>query len=442
MITLKHLPYIRLAIGLFSLILIAMSIWAPERRIPLASDERSAPGTYDDKDKNGGNSTVHWLTDHPKGFLCEIRDGAKFKACGVTLTFTTKAFKYSHDDPSAFNKQIEALRYEDFRHINGFDIDISYKGDADHLRLYLRNAKERNIEGTDQEPEKFMSVSIRKNETNKPIFINLHEFHVPNWWMDTHAKSRLEGQPEFNNVFQLGVDVPYDVPNGTHIFTINKINIVKNWFPVATIYIAITAMWLSVFLLEGLFRVHKLYRDNQRHHKSLKILESRYNELQNEANQDALTKVYNRRGLDHVIEIIFSTQKGANLCIAVLDIDHFKQVNDTFGHDTGDIILEQVAQRITANLSNDLILGRWGGEEFLLINPNSNLEQLTLLTHKIRSIIADTPFKSLKQAHQVTVSIGCTAVRNQETFSQAFGRADQALYSAKEQGRNTVCSTR
>ncbi|BCD97209.1 GGDEF domain-containing protein [Marinagarivorans cellulosilyticus] len=442
MITHKHLAYIRLAIGFASLILIAVSIWAPERRIPLASDERSAPGTYDDRDKVGGNSSVHWLTDQPKGFLCEIRDGAPFKACGITLTFTTKPFRYSRDDPSAFNKQIEALRYEDFRHIKGFEVDISYKGDSNSLRLYMRNAKERNIKGVNQEPEKFMSVSIQRNETNKPIFINLHEFHVPNWWMEAHAKSRLEAQPEFNNVFQFGIDVPYNIPNGTHILTVNKITIVKSWLPTATIYIAITAMWISVFLLEALFRVHKLYRDNRRYHQSLKILESRYHELQNDANQDALTKVYNRRGLDHVIEIIFNTQKGQNLCIAVLDIDHFKQVNDTFGHGPGDAILKQVAQRITQNLSDDIIVGRWGGEEFLLLSPNSSLEQLTFLAHKIRSLIAETPFDIPEKTINITISIGCTAVRNNETFSQAFGRADQALYSAKERGRNTVCTTR
>ncbi|HEY7771809.1 MAG TPA: GGDEF domain-containing protein [Marinagarivorans sp.] len=442
MITSKHLSYTRLAIGFLSLLIIAVTVWSPERKLPIEPDAYTSPSIYaDNGHKNSqarGNSSAHWLADTPKSFACQIRDGAPYKSCGMTLTFVNKPMMQYTDDPSTFVRQLDAVAYRNFESIKGFELNLSYQGTADRLRVYLRNSKNRDVAIGNEETQKFISVEIKRAETNKPVFLQLHEFHVPNWWIDTHAKSRLEGQPEFNNVYQIGIDMLYNAPNGTHIFAINSINVVSEWLPKSLAYAIIIAMWIGAFALEACSRVYQLYSDNRRYHQSLKTLETRYRELQDDANKDPLTKVYNRRGLDHIIDIIFNAQK-KRLCIAVLDIDYFKQVNDNYGHGVGDTILEEVALRIETQITDDDIFGRWGGEEFLLLCPNNHLEQTLALAQRIRHCIADHPFATSEGDLDVTISIGCAQVRHQEDFSHAFGRADQALYNAKAQGRNAVC---
>lgn len=343
------------------------------------------------------------------------------------------------NDPAAWAKQLKASAYRNFSNIEGFELNLSYQGSADRLRIYLRNSKDQNVTLENKDKQKFISVEIKKAETNKPLFLRLHEFHVPNWWIDSHAKSRLEGQPEFNNVYQFGIDMLYNAPNGTHIFVVNGIKVVREWLPKSLGYAIIIAMWISAFALEACFRVYRLYLNNRLYHQSLQALESRYQELQDDANKDPLTKVYNRRGLDHIIKFIFNSHK-KRLCIAVLDIDHFKHVNDTYGHAIGDGILEEVALRVETQIGHENILGRWGGEEFLLLFPNSQLNQIIQIVQNIRHTIAERAFLTPNGGINITISIGCAQVRQHEDFAHTFRRADQALYDAKARGRNRVCS--
>jgi diguanylate cyclase (GGDEF)-like protein len=126
----------------------------------------------------------------------------------------------------------------------------------------------------------------------------------------------------------------------------------------------------------------------------------------------------------------------SNLGILVFDVDHFKKVNDQFGHDTGDRVLSTIAQVIGNNVRQTDVLGRWGGEEFILICPQITLEQVKGLAEKLRLAIEEQEFNTPNGALKVTISIGAAIVDPQETFEAAFKRADTALYKAKNSGRN------
>lgn len=123
--------------------------------------------------------------------------------------------------------------------------------------------------------------------------------------------------------------------------------------------------------------------------------------------------------------------------VVIFDIDHFKNVNDTRGHDTGDQVLQQFAQRIQANLRKNDIFGRWGGEEFVLIAPSINEENLYKLAEKLRVKVAERPF--IPDAPlKLTMSAGIALLEKEESFLSAFKRADVSLYEAKAEGRNRV----
>lgn len=128
--------------------------------------------------------------------------------------------------------------------------------------------------------------------------------------------------------------------------------------------------------------------------------------------------------------------------IIMLDIDHFKKINDTYGHLAGDLVLQAVAQRIAAALRQDDIIGRYGGEEFLVVLPRVSLATIGTLGERIRRIIAGKPFACEGRRLEVTVSVGvsCFTRGDEQGFYQALEEADRALYLAKNGGRNQVRS--
>jgi len=119
----------------------------------------------------------------------------------------------------------------------------------------------------------------------------------------------------------------------------------------------------------------------------------------------------------------------------MLDVDHFKGINDTYGHLVGDLVLEQLAKIVSLEIRETDFVGRWGGEEFIIVCPSTTLDGIKNIATSLCSTIAQTYFS---QVGHVTISLGIAAIENDETISKLVGRADEALYRAKDDGRNCV----
>ena len=158
------------------------------------------------------------------------------------------------------------------------------------------------------------------------------------------------------------------------------------------------------------------------------------------ANTDLLTGALNRRSFTQkVVHELIRTQRyelPATLILA--DIDHFKAVNDTYGHDAGDEVLKTFSALLSENVRDSDIVARWGGEEFVIFAPNNSLDGGMALAEKIRRVIEETKFG---QAGKITCSFGVAEARAGEDFDLLFKRADDALYQAKKTGRNRVVSS-
>jgi len=152
---------------------------------------------------------------------------------------------------------------------------------------------------------------------------------------------------------------------------------------------------------------------------------------------DQLTQLYNRHKLEDsfVIEIERAKRYKHSLSMIILDIDYFKSVNDEYGHDIGDTTLKSVASLLKNSIRLTDIVGRWGGEEFIIIVPETNLEQAMQLAEKIRLEIQSYSFEEI--GHK-TASFGVSTYMFLDTKEQLIKRADEALYKAKENGRNRV----
>jgi diguanylate cyclase (GGDEF)-like protein len=154
---------------------------------------------------------------------------------------------------------------------------------------------------------------------------------------------------------------------------------------------------------------------------------------------DALTGLYNRR---HLVEQVRqlgsgSLRHGHSLSVVMLDIDYFKHVNDSVGHDGGDEVLREFARRLLASKRDEDVAGRWGGEEFLLVIPHSDSAGAMAVGERIRSSVAAEPFELADRQLQVTVSGGCATGIGDDT-DRLILQADAALYEAKAAGRNQI----
>lgn len=168
-----------------------------------------------------------------------------------------------------------------------------------------------------------------------------------------------------------------------------------------------------------------------------------FEEAQNQAITDALTGVYNRRGLFQLGEFEFQRARriGRPLSAMMMDIDHFKRVNDRHGHAIGDQILEQLVERCRRNSRPIDLIGRYGGEEFALLLPEAKLEEARLIGERLRLAIMSEPFETDAGDRRITVSAGVAEMSPSDTSLHALiARADAALYDAKGAGRNCIAA--
>lgn len=170
-----------------------------------------------------------------------------------------------------------------------------------------------------------------------------------------------------------------------------------------------------------------------------KIAELEYRHL---AEKDPLTGLANRRFFNqealHALE--YAHESGKPLSIALLDLDHFKGINDEYGHPIGDEVLNEVVSRSLSCLRRSDLMGRWGGEEFILLLPESALEQACAVAERVRTSIAREPFRTSQATIPVTISCGIAQYMNGDDLDSLIRRADRSLYTAKNSGRNRIVS--
>lgn len=162
-------------------------------------------------------------------------------------------------------------------------------------------------------------------------------------------------------------------------------------------------------------------------------------ELQRRASHDALTGLWNRQRLEFALDDEFdrSERYGGEFGLLMLDIDYFKRVNDTHGHEVGDRVLQELAKRLRNSLRRADRAARWGGEEFMVLLPHTSTQAACDLAERLRADVADTPFEPVGR---ITISAGVAGFVAGDERALLLKRVDHALYTAKEDGRNRVRS--
>lgn len=231
--------------------------------------------------------------------------------------------------------------------------------------------------------------------------------------------------------------------------TVNKITnemhrrIFNKWLPIKyqkgidydlALKISIAAIFLIILII---YWNRKIIKANDLLKIAKKDIEEKNKLLEKLSITDDLTKIYNRRKLDELLqnELNRCERFSHTFAVSILDIDYFKKINDTYGHQMGDKVLIEIAGILKTHIRKTDSVGRFGGEEFVIICPESDKNGTFELMENIRKSIADYDFQGIKN---VTASFGISLLRENDTVTSLLNRADKALYQAKTTGRNKV----
>ena len=381
-----------------------------------------------------GTPAAFWL-DHKDGvWRCAFPEAKseEYFACSYNALFEKTP-----------GKGIDLSRYT---HLN---LKLNYTGSAHRMRLYIRNFDPAFSTTTDTNSTKFNSVSLHTRDLVDEVQVDLNEFIVADWWLSSYDIPRKLSQPDIRNALTLGIDYIEGMTPGNHDMKIEKIEFVGEWISAEHWYLFILGSWMLGIFSFALIKLthlnkqskHDIQVINQLNDENI-LLSLETDKFRRLSTIDPLTQAYNRFGIDQIVStlLIFNREKHINnsapdFALIIVDVDHFKRINDRRGHDTGDRILQAISTLISGNIRKQDFLGRWGGEEFVIIMPNTHKEFAMALAEKIRMTIYDTIFEP-ENPLSISASFGISEKHIDEDFASTFKRADKALYTAKAQGRN------
>lgn len=372
-----------------------------------------------------GQSVVSWIDQANYAWQCDVPNDGRSHMCGFNLNLT------GVEPPDA---GIDLSNYEEIH------VDLTYKGGDSRLRFYVRNYEPGFSDVTDIQTSKFNNVFIATRFIDEDLVLSLSEMFVAEWWITDFKVPRERSLPNFEHAQLFGVDLTYPGVPGKHEFKLNRLEFVGYWVSREQWYLGIMVMWIVILLIYSSVKLIRLA--HQIRHEKQQVNElARENDLLLEQSKkykklstvDHLTGLLNRHGLTEYLDQNKSEER--QMAMVVIDIDFFKKINDSFGHDIGDQVLKKISAIIRSHLKPGDQAGRWGGEEFVIVLPETDADAAFLYAETLRLAVAAEKMPP-NDKESVTISLGVGATSGEVPFHQLFRHVDLALYRAKASGRN------
>ncbi len=396
---------------LLTLVAVFAHRFFPDRRLTL---DPSREGAHFYLTKGEDTLTqVDWLDQSRLHFKCHFAQAASGASCGYTYELFPAG---------------DIAHGADLSRYRNLSLTIRYTGSAHYLRVAIRTFDPRFSRTDDFNTTKFNALNLQPKDLAKPVAINLHEFTVPEWWFAQYDLPRELSQPDLSNAIAFSIYLQGEAAGTDHDVRIEKVEFSGDWISAETWYLGILCAWMIAAASYGTSQWMRL----RRQHHELQGEKDKYQKL---STVDGLTKVLNRHGIEQFVASLQSTNLPTS--VIVIDLDHFKKINDHRGHYAGDRVLQNVGEILKAHTRNTDGLGRWGGEEFILVCPGATLSKASDLAEKLRHRIMQTNFIP-EDPLCVTASFGVATSPAGGSFEETFQQADQALYLAKSRGRNCV----
>ncbi len=403
---------------LLTLVTVVGHRFLPERKLALEGSP-TGENFFLMQSGNDAPAEIKWVDQGRFHFACKFPEAAVDQGC---------SFGYQLHGQTV-DAGIDLSRY------HTLNLAIRYTGKARYLRVAIRNFDARFSRTDDLNSPKYNFVNIPSRDLAKPVAIRLAEFWVPEWWIDQYDLPRSQSQPDLSNATIFSIDLRGALAGTEHDIRIDRIEFVGDWISAEHWYLGILSLWMIVLTLYGTSRWVKMRRAHRAQRQKIAELAQEKEKYQKLSTIDALTGVLNRHGIDQFIAALGVTRVSAS--VVVIDLDHFKRVNDERGHDAGDRVLRTMGEILRNGIRNTDAVGRWGGEEFVLVCPGASLSRAADLAEKLRQKITETNFIP-EEPLPITASFGVASSGDGQEFEDAFRKADQALYLAKSRGRNCV----
>ena len=382
-----------------------------------------------DDSAQGGGTTSKLTVENGKTVLeCRLDDSYSWPFCEVSIELTESLYK--------------GIDFSDYSAML-LDVDYQGVGPNQRLRVYLRNSNPAYTRRDDPASLKFNGIEYQPGFEAGSKEIPLNTFQVLSWWLSDYSVPVELSGPEFSNVPMIEIATGSSAPAGYHKITINTLSLQGDWIQEETLLKIILTTWVLFavgWIVIERNQLKSSVQSSQKREKHLKKLNKNLKEQSLEfaelAHRDSLTGARNRNAvrdwLDRMAQQVRWGQQ--SFSVLYLDIDHFKQVNDSYGHQMGDDILREFVMVVSSVIPTTDFLVRWGGEEFIVFCPNTELDSAKQKAEMIRDQVEQHYWCHEKV---LTCSVGVTELGN-ERVTEMIARADDALYRAKNNGRNRV----
>jgi diguanylate cyclase (GGDEF)-like protein len=383
----------------------------------------------DDRANPGGRSvaTLSRLGD-TLGMDCDLRAGYEWAFCELQIEFAKAP------------RGVDLSRYDSMR----LWITASGPEAQQRVRIYVRNFDPAYSKVGDSESEKVNQLIYQPADYPQGYEVPLARFQVAQWWVDEHPMTLDLEAPDFRNATRIAFSTGPKVEPGLHTIRIQRIELTGKAISTSTFRLAIIAVWmlsvLGYLIIDSLLKRNELRLSAASQHSLQRLNESLRIEtrsLAEIARTDPLTGALNRKGLADELMRIVRTGEGQTfpLTLVFIDIDHFKRINDSHGHDAGDQVIRGLAELVRSAVQRDDLFARWGGEEFLLVFRDTPGTKGRVIAERLRERIAGATWPG---GLRVTCSFGVAEWHRGEDLNEGIKRADEAMYRAKKQGRDRV----
>jgi diguanylate cyclase (GGDEF)-like protein len=312
------------------------------------------------------------------------------------------------------------------------------------VRLYMRGYDKALYRKNDETSLKFNEIEFTPTKEPYPAVFVPQEFRVAGWWVSQNEINVHKARVDLSNIPLIEIQTGTNAPLGYGGMEINKLRFKGKKISQVDLVTTLVALWFVTFLIILIIRFFDYSRERainrkkqEELKKNLRALEIEKIEYEKSSKEDPLTGCLNRAGFSGVLlrEQEKLNRTGGPVSFMIFDIDHFKEVNDTYGHLVGDEVLVNLAKLVQGMIRNTDSLVRWGGEEFVILSDDTSIQNAAFLAEKLRKAIEST---TLITQQQVTCSFGVTEMVPGEDPKSFIARADKALYTSKEGGRNRV----
>lgn len=419
------------ALSICTITLVALySLLGDTRKLVVTPEKYKFHATNDSAEGGASQSSIKW-DDGDLQLNCDLKESSyAWPYCGISI----------YTDVKEATKGIDLSNYHTVR------IKLRYAESGQgtkKIRLYLRNFNEVYSSPQDEYTIKYNGMQFDSSGHTQSIEIPIQNLQVMTWWLADNKVPIEHSGPEFSNITRIDLATGAGAGLGHHKIIIEKMEFEGAYLAQETLLFTLLFSWMALglaFSLNELRKSKRAFDKAQKRHLHLErtnnTLRAQNYEFAELAHRDALTGAMNRHAVRNWMEqkarqVRWGTE---SFSILYLDLDHFKAVNDKYGHQMGDDVLREFVMVIASSIPEDHRLVRWGGEEFVVFCPDCSVHQAQERAEKLRKNVENHLWI---HGEKLTCSIG-VAEMQKERMTEAMARADEALYQAKHKGRNRV----